>query len=208
MGRYFEEIIHGVKSAFEGMSITFASMLIKPVTVQYPDVDVRSDEQMRADGYDGPLRGMPENYRGILNVNLDICISCGLCQKACPIDCIIIEDVKADKRKVQGTKSDKESTKTKEPIRFDIDMGKCMFCGLCSDPCPTGAIYHTNEFHFNQPTLDDLVFRFVKEEDAEKYQKRAAEIAVEEAEKKKAKKEAEAKAKAEAETAEKPEEAK
>src|SRR5947208_14715889 len=46
--------------------------------------------------------------------------------------------------------------------RFDIDMGKCMYCGLCSEPCPTGAIHHTPEFEGADYSLESLVRKFVK----------------------------------------------
>jgi formate hydrogenlyase subunit 6/NADH:ubiquinone oxidoreductase subunit I len=46
--------------------------------------------------------------------------------------------------------------------RFDIDMAKCMYCGLCSEPCPTGAIHHTPEFEGADYSLESLVRRFVK----------------------------------------------
>ena len=46
--------------------------------------------------------------------------------------------------------------------RFDIDMAKCMYCGLCSEPCPTGAIHHTPEFEGADYSLESLIRRFVK----------------------------------------------
>lgn len=204
MKRYFHNITNGIKTVFEGMSISLASMFVRPVTIQYPDVDVSSPEALMKD-YKGPLSGMPENYRGILDVEMDICTACGLCQKACPIDCIVIDAVKCDKTKVTGT-SGKESVKTRTSARFDIDIGKCMFCGLCVAPCPTGAIRHTNEFEMNMDNLDDLVKRFVSPEESKQVTERANELEAEakrlKAEKAaaaKAKKEAEAKAKAEEE---------
>jgi NADH-quinone oxidoreductase subunit I/NAD(P)H-quinone oxidoreductase subunit I len=36
-----------------------------------------------------------------------------------------------------------------------------MFCGLCVEPCPTGAIQHTREFESTMKSIDSLVFRWV-----------------------------------------------
>ncbi|MBF0197788.1 MAG: NADH-quinone oxidoreductase subunit I [Planctomycetes bacterium] len=201
LGNYFKDIKAGLTSAFEGMSISLASLFVRPVTVQYPDVDVKSDEAMR-ENYNGPLRGMPDNYRGLLDVDLEICISCKLCEKACPIDCILIEDVKIDKKQIVG-RNGKSTMKMKSPIQFDIDNSKCMFCGLCVDPCPTGAIVHTNEFEFNRSDRSQLISRFVKADDRAQLKVRGAEIAIEDA---KAKAEKAAKKKAEAEAKAKEEE--
>ena len=37
-----------------------------------------------------------------------------------------------------------------------------MYCGLCSEPCPTGSIHHTPEFEGADYSLESLVRRFVK----------------------------------------------
>ena len=47
--------------------------------------------------------------------------------------------------------------------RFDIDIAKCMYCGLCSEPCPTGSIHHTPEFEGADYSLESMVRRYVKE---------------------------------------------
>ncbi|MBV8451686.1 MAG: 4Fe-4S binding protein, partial [Deltaproteobacteria bacterium] len=45
----------------------------------------------------------------------------------------------------------------------DIDIAKCMYCGLCSEPCPTGAIHHTTEFEGADYSLESLIRRFIAE---------------------------------------------
>ena len=36
-----------------------------------------------------------------------------------------------------------------------------MYCGLCSAPCPTGAIHHTKEFEASTTDFPDLIRRFI-----------------------------------------------
>ena len=166
MNAYFYNIKNGIQTVFEGMSISLGSMFMRPCTIQYPDDDISSDEILLKT-YKGHLRGMPDNYRGILSVDTAICTACQLCVKACPIDCIAISAVKCDKSKVQGTKG-KEAVKTRTCTKFDIHAGKCMHCGLCTTACPTGAIRHTTKFELNKLCLEDLVLKFVSKEEREK----------------------------------------
>lgn len=139
LSSYFGGIRDAAKSVFEGMSVTLSHMFRKPITVQYPD---RTGGRRVADM-------LPERYRGLLEVEIGICTNCKLCERACPIDCIVIEDEKDEEGKKYMT-------------RFDIDMAKCMYCGLCSEPCPTTAIRHTREFEAAHGGIEALVFRFIE----------------------------------------------
>ena len=196
MSTYFHNLKNGIQTVFEGMSISLATMFARPCTIQYPDDDIRSEKALQ-ETYRGQLRAISENYRGILNVNMDICTACQLCAKNCPIDCIAIKAVKCDKVKVQGTKG-KEAVKTRTCTRFDIHAGKCMHCGLCAMACPTGAIHHTLAFEMNRHRLEDLVLEFVNEEERERAIARDGELAKEAAAKRAAKAAAKAKAEKEA----------
>jgi NADH-quinone oxidoreductase subunit I len=136
---YFTNIKETVTTIFEGMSVTFSHFVRRPYTVQYPDrMPMRIEDTL------------PFRYRGILEVDLEICTGCLACERACPIDCIVIEAVK-----------DKQ-TKAMMLNRFDIDIAKCMYCGLCSEPCPTGSIHHTPQFEGADYSLESMLRRFVK----------------------------------------------
>jgi formate hydrogenlyase subunit 6/NADH:ubiquinone oxidoreductase subunit I len=139
MSEYLSNVVSALSTAFEGMSVTFSHLFRTPYTVQYPDrMPVRVQDTL------------PYRYRGILEVDLEICTGCLACERACPIDCIVIE-------------AKKDENKQMVLSRFDIDIAKCMYCGLCSEPCPTGSIHHTREFEGAAYSLESLYLRFVKE---------------------------------------------
>ncbi|MCB0326853.1 MAG: NADH-quinone oxidoreductase subunit I [Bdellovibrionales bacterium] len=141
----------GIKATSIGMWTTGKHFFRQPVTIEYPEIQVESM--------------LPERYRGILHVDMDICISCRVCEKACPIACIVIDDVRGEKSSVMSKITGKPTPKIKYPTRFDIDIAKCMYCGLCVEPCPTGAIYHTRRFEGTVSNVSELTYRFVSQED-------------------------------------------
>jgi hydrogenase-4 component H len=67
----------------------------------------------------------PERFRGKPVVDKEMCISCGLCVRACPNDAISLDE------------------NTKKPR---IWLARCIFCGRCAEVCPRKAIKMTKEF--------------------------------------------------------------
>ncbi len=131
------------RSIFIGMGVTFRHLFSPSVTLQYPD------ERME----------LPKGARAKLYVNIDDCIGCNLCARACPVNCIDIETVPATEDVDLG------QTSTGNPkrfwlTRFNIDMAKCMYCDLCVHPCPTECIYMVSEYEYSEFDRTNLVYHF------------------------------------------------
>ena len=164
MKQYFKNTWDGIWTVLIGMKITFRQMLRPSVTIQYPDVKV-------------PL---PERVRNRLYVNMDDCIGCDQCARACPVNCITIETAKSLPSEDLG-KTSNGKKKVLWVTQFDIDIAKCCYCQLCVFPCPTECIYMTDVYEFSEFERGNLVYNFstlTEEESKEKtanYEKMMAE---------------------------------
>jgi len=115
-----------------------------------------------------PIEERPgaDRYRGFHTNDIDMCIGCGTCETVC-------QNAAIDLVPVEG----KEPKHGDSALRPKIDYGRCCWCALCVDVCPTGSLGMSNEYIWVD--TDPEVFRFVpgKDEmswnDSEKGYKRA-----------------------------------
>ena len=104
--------------------------------VQYPEERV---------DYPDAFRGMPVLVQ--LENGQPKCVACGLCEFACPTDCISIVPGELAGARIE-----------RYPEAFDIDMSRCMFCGLCEEACPEEAIVMSREVEIGAFTRPDMLF--------------------------------------------------
>jgi NADH-quinone oxidoreductase subunit I len=145
MSGYFKDIQEGLGTAFKGMSIVMKHLLRPKVTRQYPNPEDRFQ--------------LPERARNRLYVNMDDCIGCDQCSRACPVNCITIDTAKAIPGENIGTTSNGKK-KSLWVTRFDIDIAKCCYCGLCVYPCPTECILMTDVYEFSEYDRVNLIYNY------------------------------------------------
>ena len=105
--------------------------------VQYPEERV---------DYPDAFRGMPVLVQ--LDNGEPKCVACGLCEFACPTDCISIVPGELEGSRIE-----------RYPEAFDIDLSRCMFCGLCEEACPEEAIVMSREVELSTYDRPSLIFK-------------------------------------------------
>ncbi|MBC7329039.1 NADH-quinone oxidoreductase subunit I [bacterium] len=120
-------------SVLKSLSITFLYFWRRKVTVQYPEERIEH----------------PPRFRASVDVDINKCIACGICQRVCPSKVIEIEAWRVK----EGEKE------VRKPRSFTLNLGRCMVCGLCAEYCPTEAIRMTQEYELSGYTREALVRR-------------------------------------------------
>ena len=120
----------------KGLSVTLREFFRQPVTIRYPE----------------EKRPFSAIYRGAVGMRRrpdgrSKCVGCGLCETACPNECITIT-----------TESNPAQPTEKVVTSYTLDIGRCLFCGLCVEACPVEALEMTNAYNFSTDDRSTLIY--------------------------------------------------
>jgi NADH-quinone oxidoreductase chain I len=132
----------GIYNLLKGMKVTIRYMFKPAITVQYPKERWTMPERSR-----GMVGLMTNPETGKLN-----CTACLICARNCPVRAIYITQTKDEEGK-------------RVPEEFVVEAGLCIYCGICEEVCPFGAIKLVPKYEFS--TYDKKEFTHKKERLAE-----------------------------------------
>ena len=54
--------------------------------------------------------------------------------------------------------SEQREDNSRRTTRYDIDLTKCIFCGMCEESCPVDSIVETRIFDYHGEVRGDLLY--------------------------------------------------
>ena len=125
-----------MKGNLKGLMVTLRTMLRKPVTAQYPDPRKRLKVAQRYMGFPALTwdREVGEPY----------CTGCMVCVRECPTQCMSAEMMD------NPLHAEGKSNRRKIIDLFEINLGRCILCGICVDVCNFDAIEMSHEHELSK----------------------------------------------------------
>lgn len=130
----------------KGLMVTLKNMTKRPFTVQYPEERLKQHPRFRGEEFAW--------YE-------ERCTGCASCAKYCPLGIIKIVTDPSGTAVAQGDKYRLEV--------FDIELARCMFCGLCVEACPYDALFMGSGFEQGRYSRKEMVIGIDQLRQAEKH---------------------------------------
>jgi len=140
MNEYWNDVLNGAKSLAIGMNITVRELFKPVVTEQYPHFIPVMTPRFR-----GHIELIGNEETGEPN-----CVVCGMCQRACPSNCITVAGEKP------------EGAKKKVLTMYILDFTTCSLCGSCVESCNFNAIRFSKDYNLASTRKEDYIFDLVK----------------------------------------------
>lgn len=119
-----------------GLLVTLKTMMRSPVTAQYPIASKRLKVQDRFMGFPA-LTWDP-------TADEPYCTGCMVCIRECPTQCMSAE------MKDNPLYGEGKSKRRKIVDTFEINLGRCILCGICVDVCNFDAIEMSHEHELSK----------------------------------------------------------
>lgn len=129
----------------QGLLVTLKNLVKKPFTVQYPEERLKQHPRFRGEEFVW--------YE-------ERCTGCAACAKYCPLGIIKIVTSPSGTAPAEGDKYKLEV--------FDIELQRCMFCGLCVEACPYDALFLGSGFEQGQYSRKNMFISIDQLRQAEK----------------------------------------
>jgi NADH-quinone oxidoreductase chain I len=123
-----------IRPLLHGLSITLKAFFKKPITLKYPEERWTPARRFRG------LQRLKRDEKGKAK-----CVACCLCATVCPAQVIRVEAAE-------------DEDHGKYPRLFELDIGRCIFCGYCEQACPVGAIEMTEGYELADYSKDRLIY--------------------------------------------------
>jgi NADH-quinone oxidoreductase subunit I len=130
------KIHNPVVGFIKGLMVTIRSTLRHPVTAEYPAVEKRLALSNRYMGFPA----LTWDY----DVEEPYCTGCMVCIRECPTQCMSAQ-MKDNPKHEKGL-----SRRRKIIESFEINLGRCILCGICVDVCNLDAIEMSHEYELSK----------------------------------------------------------
>jgi len=127
--------------SLKGLLVTLNSAIRRPVTAQYPDPQSRIEVENRYMGFPALLWDYTADE--------PYCTGCMVCIRECPTQCMSAT-MQDNPKNTTG-----DSRRRKIVNEFEINLGRCILCGICVEVCNFDAIEMSHEHELSRFARND-----------------------------------------------------